>query len=218
MNVIGKLTKAWHIIRCEGILPFLSAVKERLYFRHKSIWFELFLKEIEVGMKLKFNGRLDFDHPGNVCAWIKKHDIPGTNDTVEISRMKDRGHLFVGLLEGESIIGYMKIGWDLVYVLDYHTDIQLSDGDYFIIDIYIIPEKRGMGAGTFLTVKAAHEMKSRGYKRGIMHVRLDKTSMVRTGYKVGYREIGRVNFMSIFGFNFFRPHPMAFIKKRVSTL
>ncbi len=90
-------------------------------------------------------------------------------------------------------------------------DIRVCPGDFFIIDIYIDPKMRGRGAGPFLVSAASQEMKKRGFKRGVMHVRIDKTPMLRTCARTGYREVGRVDFISILGKNIFHPHPSTFL-------
>lgn len=181
------------------------------YYRHKSIWFALPLDgDIKVA-RPRFQGRLDFDNPDSVLSWIEKQNLPGTNDRTEISKMKERGHLFVGVMDQNDIVGYLKLGWDTVYVLDYDTDIQLREGDYFILDFYILPEKRGQGGGAFAATAAALEMKKRGFKRGVMHVRIDKMPMLKAGASAGYQEIDRVDYVSLLGMRIFRPHPRKFI-------
>jgi GNAT superfamily N-acetyltransferase len=155
---------------------------------------------------------MDFDHPERVLQFIKSRNIPGTNDPIEISSMERRDQLFVGVLDGDEIIGFIKIGWDTVYVVDYGCDIQVLPGDFFIIDIYIGPEMRGKGAGPFLVSAVSQEMKKRQFKRGVMHVRIDKIPMLKTCARTGYNEIGRVDYRSLLGKKIFRPHPAAFIK------
>lgn len=211
MSIISKVAKAWRILTKEGFFSLLRAMRGYKYYRHKSIWFALPLNDDIRIAPPRFRGRLDFDNPGGIISWIEKHNIPGTNDRNEISKMKDRGHLFVGVMDQNEIMGYLKIGWDTVYVLDYDTDIQLPEGDYFILDFYISPEGRGRGGGAFALTALALEMKQRGFKRGVMHVRIDKIPMLKSGASTGYQEIGRVDYTSLLGMRLFRPYPGKFI-------
>lgn len=208
----GVIGKAWRILRLRGIGAFWETVARRFYDRHQSLWFERRLDETLTLIGPRFDGRLDFDHPERVREWIARQDIPGLNDAIEIGSMKERGHYFAGVMNGDDLIGYIKIGWDRVYILDYGIDLKIPPGDYFIIDIYIDPAGRGLGAGPFLVSAAALEMKRRGFEGSIMHVRTDKDPMLKTCLRTGYREIGRVDYRSVLGRRIFRPHPAALIE------
>ena len=199
--------------RREGFRRLVAAVFRKLYDRHRSIWFDRPLDDIKL-IEPRFAGRLDFDNPKKVIDWIDSRKITGTNDPVEIEKMKERDHLFVGIMNGDEIIGYIKIGWDLVYVLDFRLDLQMPQGEYFIVDIYIDPKSRGLGAGPFIVSACALEMKRRGFSGSIMHVRTDKTPMLKSAARSGYREIGRVDFRSILGKKVFRPHPNNLLAER----
>ena len=214
MAVASFISRAWRLYRREGAGLFLRATLRKIYDRHRSVWFDRPLDENLEVIKPRFDGRLDFDHPDLVIAWIEELDIPGTNDPVEIASMKERGQLFVGIMNGEKIIGYIKIGWDLVYVLDYRFDIQMPEGEYFIIDIFVEPESRGLGAGLFLVSASTIEMHKRGFRSSVMHVRTDKTPMLRSCARTGYREIGRVDFITLFGKKILRPHPAELLAGR----
>lgn len=205
--------KAWRLVRRQGMGALLRAVGEKIHHGHRSIWFARPLDNQLSVIAPHFDGRMDYDHPDRVVAYIREHDIPGTNDPVEITSMQARGHLFAAVMDGTTIIGYIKIGWDTVYVLDYGIDIRLEPGDFFVIDIYIDPTMRGRGAGPFLVSAVSLEMKRRGFMRGVMHVRMDKTPMLKTCARTGYGEIGRVEYHSMLGWKRFRPHPIEVIRQ-----
>jgi ribosomal protein S18 acetylase RimI-like enzyme len=206
-------SRVWQTLTQEGLLSLLRAVLRRIYVRHKSIWYYLPLDENLKLIMPDFDGWLDFDNPQRVLDWIYTREIPGTDDPVEITSMKERGHFFVGIMDGENLIGYIKLGFDQVYVFDYSLDIQMPPGDFFVMDIYVGPEMRRRGAGPFLVTAASVEMRNRGFKRGVMHVQdhVDKAPMHRTCVRTGYREIGRVDYRLICGRKIFRPHPSTFL-------
>ncbi len=205
------ISKARRIYSEQGMAALITALRRKVYDRHQSAWFRLPLAESTGIIPGRFDGRLDFDHPDRVLAWIDALALPGLNDRAEIDSMKAREHLFVGVLNGQSLIGYIKIGWERIWVVDYGTELGIPAGDYFIIDIFIDPASRGLGAGPFLVSAAAAEMKRRGFAGSIMHIRLDKQPMLRTAARTGYHEIGRVNYISVCGKKIFRPHPATLI-------
>jgi ribosomal protein S18 acetylase RimI-like enzyme len=207
-----SMNKAWGMLRRQGPVPLVRAIGRRLYDRHRSVWFERSLDDTIEVIEPRFAGRMDFDHPARVLDFIRRQNISGTNDRVEIESMKQRGHIFAGVMDGDDIIGFIKLGWETVYVLDYDMDIDVEPGDFFVIDIYIDSSMRGKGAGPFLVSASSLEMQRRGFTRGVMHVRTDKEPMLRTCARTGYREIGRIDYRRIAGKKIFRPHPMTIIK------
>jgi GNAT superfamily N-acetyltransferase len=208
---ISLFSKAWQLLRQEGPAAAWRALWRRIYYRHGSIWFERILDDRVQLIPPRFNGRMDFEHPERVLTWIKERNVLGTNDPVEIAHMQERGHLFAGILDGDELIGHVKIGWGRIYVLDFGTELDFSPEDCVIIDIYVAPEKRGLGAGPFLISAVSLEMKRRGFRRRIMHVRSNNEPMLRATARAGDREIGRVDFRSILGRKQFHPHPMMFL-------
>jgi GNAT superfamily N-acetyltransferase len=194
----------------------LQAVRRRIYYRHRSIWFERPLDDSLEIIKPQFDGRVDFDHSEAVIKWIAGRNIPGTNDAVEIESMRRRSQILAGVFDGRQMIGYVKIGWDKVYVLDYRIDLMLPKGAFFILDAYIMPEKRGLGGGPFIVSATSLEMKRRGFHRRLSHVRSDNTPMLKSGRRAGYREIGRVDFSILMGMKIFRPHPSSFLDEKTA--
>jgi hypothetical protein len=84
-----------------------------------------------------------------VRDFIRRLDHPGTFDPIKIRTMLERGQLFVGLEEREALVGFAKIGWGTVYVLDCQMDLVLPPGDFFVIESFVVPERRGLGAGSY---------------------------------------------------------------------
>jgi GNAT superfamily N-acetyltransferase len=211
MGESSIMGKAWQVFRRQGLSSLVRTIGRKTYDRHRAIWFSRPLDDTLEVIAPRFEGWLDFDHPERVLEFIHDRNLPGMNDPVEIGWMKKRGHIFAGVMNGERMIGFTKLGWETVYVLDYGLDIHVNPGDFFVIDIFIGSENRGLGAGPFLVSAASLEMKRRGFVRGVMHVRTDKTPMLRTCARTGYREIGRVDYRSILGKKILRPHPRELI-------
>ena len=200
-----------------GLRTF-RALARKLYSRHRAIWFHLPLDKSLKVRRPGFEVSFDLDAHDQVLAFLRSHDIPGTNDLVEISRMQERGQLFVGVREGQQLIGYVKIGWDDVYVLDYGVDIRLPPKWIFVLDTYILPEWRGQGVGAFLVSATSVAMRARGFTRRIAHVRTDNSVMIRLAHAVGYEELGRVDFTSFLGRKTFQPHPMTILASAAERL
>jgi GNAT superfamily N-acetyltransferase len=201
-----------------NILRTFRALARKIYARHTSMWFHLPLDNVLETRHSHWKFSADFDAHDQVLALLRSNNVPGTNDPVEIARMQERGQLFVGIREGRQLVGYVKIGWDKVYVLDYGINIQLPPSWIFVLDTFVLPEWRGRGVGTFLISATSVAMRERGFTRRIAHVRIDNAVMLRLAHAVGYQELGQVEFTSFLGRQSFQPHPTALLAGAVDRL
>jgi hypothetical protein len=191
------------------------AYRRKLFDRHRSRWFAMPLDSTPEVPAPRFDARLVFDAPARVLDFIRQLDIPGTFDPVEIRTMHERGHLFVGLEDRGALVGFVKIGWGTVYVLDYRTDLVLPPGDFFVIESHVVPERRGLGAGPYLVRGTNLEMQRRGFVRRVAHVLPGNMPMLRTAARVNYQLLGNVDYISVCGHKIFRPHPSALLHSQV---
>ncbi len=191
----------------EELRRTLRAYGRKLVRRHRSRWFAMPLAGAGASPPPGFSPRLVLDSPDRVLEFIRRLDIPGTCDPVEIRTMRERGHLLVGLEGDGELVGFCKLGWEKVYVLDFCTDLELLPGDFFVIESYIVPSRRRLGAGTWLIQATNAVMHRRGFARRISHVETGNLAMLRTAARAGYRPLGEVEFVSVLGRKFFRPHP-----------
>jgi GNAT superfamily N-acetyltransferase len=185
----------------------LRAYGRKLLDRHRSHWMILPLDAALQAVQPSFDARLVFDDPELVLEFIRGLQLPGTCEPIEIRSMQERGHLFVGLEAKDEWIGFAKIGWGVVHVLDYGIELELPPGFCFVLESYIVPEWRRRGAGRFLIAGTSIEMRNRGFTHRISHVRTGNRPMLEAARRVGYRTLGAVDFVSILGRKRFRPHP-----------
>lgn len=207
---MASLKKALRLLSRQGPAALLREIRRKLYFSHISHWFVLPLDDTVREVRPRFDARLDFGHPREVADWIRKLGVPGTNDETEIGSMLERGQHFVGIMDGDRRVGFIKIGWEKTYILDYGCDVDFPPGSCFIIDSYVIPDMRGRGGGPYLFSASAVEMKKRGFTTFILHVREDNVPSLKSVVKAGYRQVGTVRFRSFLGSKKFDPHPSTF--------
>jgi len=185
----------------------LRAYRRKVYDRQRAICFAMPLDEAVLPAPPRFPARLVFDAPDRVLDFIHRLNVPGTCDPVELRAMQERGHLFVGLEEGTKLVGFAKLGWGTVYVVEYRMDLVLQPGDCFVLESYVIPARRGLGAGPYLIYGTNVELRQRGFRRRLSLVRTDNAVMLRTAARVGYRNLGTVDYVSVCGRKTLRPHP-----------
>jgi GNAT superfamily N-acetyltransferase len=190
----------------------------KIYDHHRAVWMVRPLDEALHSSHMEFDAHLVVDDSDRVLEFVRRLEEPGTFDPGEIRSIRERGHLVVGLRAGDEWIGFSKLGWDLVYVLDYRIDLQLPPGAFFVMDSYVRPEWRGRGAGRFLLSATSFAMRDRGFTTRISHIRLDNARMRALGSPFGYREIGIVDFRSFLGTRRLTPHPATLLAREFETV
>jgi ribosomal protein S18 acetylase RimI-like enzyme len=183
----------------------LRAYRRKVYDRHRAHWMVRDLAAQPVRSEARPDLRLLVDAPDRVHAFLEQLRVPGTLDPVERRTMRERGHLLVGLLAGDTLIGFSKLGWNRVYVLDYRLDLELPPGWFYVLDTAVVPEWRRRGAGTFLVEETCAEMRSRGFTHRLSQVRADNAAMLATARRAGYALLGTVDYVSILGRRRWRP-------------
>jgi GNAT superfamily N-acetyltransferase len=207
-----SLRRLSRVLRNEGVLGLANRLSNRLYYHHRSVCFEMPLDK-EIGQpQTDLDVRLDFSRTNEVVAWIKAQAVPGTWDPIELARITERQQLIGGLYHGQELVGYTKLGWSNVYIMDYQCDLALPERDCMVLDSYIAPKMRGHGLGGFLVTESSREMQRRGFARRLSFVRTDNTAMLRVAEKVGYRPLGQVDFFIILRKKYFRPYPLVLIE------
>jgi len=201
------LSRATRMLRDEG----LRGVVNRLYSRHRAIYFEKPLDTAVASVTSRTDLHLEFDRVAEVIDWMKAQPVDGTWSARELASMERRGQLIGGLYMGHELVGYTKLGWSRVYIMDYQCDLDLPEGDCMVLDSYIAPGRRGQGLGNFLVAESSREMAIRGFERRLSFVRADNVPMLRVAARAGYRRLGQVDFYIILRRKVFRPHPLDLI-------
>ena len=205
---VESFERVHRMLRDEG----MGGIINRIYSHHRAVYFEMLLdKEIDppqIGLDL----RLDFNRTDEVVAWMKAQPVPGTWSPIELARIEERQQLIGGLYRGQELLGYTKLGWSTVYIMDYQCDLTLPERDCMVLDTYIAPKMRGSGLGSFLVTESSREMQRRGFTRRLSFVRADNAPMLRIAEKTGYRRLGQVDFFIILRRKYFRPDPLVLIE------
>ena len=119
------------------------------------------------------------------CLFI---EVGGKNAGMMLSydwQTANRERLKTGLL----LLKYMKtqVLIRLSTLLETHTVLsKIGDGEYYVSNLAIYPEHRGLGLGTRLLVEAEDEAKKFGAGRVVLEVETDNRDAIRLYEKIGY--------------------------------
>jgi radical SAM protein with 4Fe4S-binding SPASM domain len=192
----------------KGIVKaFLNKIKEFVFRSSYSIWFEktldLPLQAVTPGFPIELN----FNGITETTDWIYKN----TDDYYFLKQETDlalsNGHVFPNVKHNGKIIGFMKIGLNEVFIKDFRKNITFPQGTAFIYDTFVSKEYRGKKIAQAMISGAMELLKNKGVKRVLCHIEQWNTPSLCAYNTLGFKEIGKIRYLKIFGREFLSKDP-----------
>ena len=197
------IERALNAYRSEGLGMLLRNIRRRLWDYQKAVWLardlSVVLRRNETSLPLE----IDFSHPEETIEWLVRQNILGTADPRELAVARKYKHLLpLVRMEGE-IVGYLKIGFEKVYVLDFDREFHFPGRVAFAYDVYVIPRLRGKNVAPFLIDRVSEFMKEKGYTEIYGHIRVKNLASIRACQKCGFKPVKVISWFSLFGLRLF---------------
>jgi ribosomal protein S18 acetylase RimI-like enzyme len=197
------IEKVLNTHRREGLRILLRDIRRKIWNYQKAVWLVRDLSVVVQRNRTSLPVEIDFSHPEKTMDWLVKENMLGTADPRELKVAREYKHLLPLVeIEGE-IVGYLKIGFGKVYVLDFEREFDFPNGVAFIYDTYVAPSLRGQNVGPFLIDRVAELMKEKGYTRIYCHIRVKNLISIRAYQKCGFKPMKTISWFSLFGLDLF---------------
>ncbi len=210
---LPKIRKAYE---SEGIPLLLVRIFRRIRYAvfqtNNALWFSRNLSYPILEIQPRVPLEVDWDF-SRTLEWLRTRtpsDIPwlfshkGKKETkIGIKRR----HYFVNAKHQGNIIGYVKIGYGEVYIMDFDMSVYFPRGTALIYDTYIVPDFRGLGVAPFLITDVMRSLKERGYQRVLCHIRTENLASISAYTKCSFEELKHVWYFRLFGKKWFSTHP-----------
>ena len=119
-------------------------------------------------------------------------------------------HVFPCLRDDDAVIGYIKLGIEKAFVLDFERILYISPGAAFIYDTFISPSHRGMNLGSQLVGQTVKFAREQGFRTIWCHIPDWNDPSKKAFRRVGFEAVGEIRFVKLFGKDYFRKHPKTF--------
>lgn len=205
MSLIKKMKKIIYFWREYGVVSTIKIIIKNLFCYKKFGWYEKKLLDLSLPIKSKIDVKIDFVSTDEVIDWIREKRIPGTDNSFEIEYAQANKHYFPGVKYNDKIIGFEKIGFGKIFILDFEGFIHLPDKAAMIYDTFILPEYRNLGMASFLTKESLIYLKNKGFEKIYCHILPTNESSIRSFLKVGFKKIRNIYFFKILGMKFIIP-------------
>ncbi len=209
-QILQKIKKTYKEEGIRGVLKkSKQAISDNVYFRRFS-WHErdLSLPIIDVSPRLSVS--LGYDSRDEVIKWIKSKIYNGVLSEKESFETKvaiANNHFFPSIkLDGE-IIGFMKVGFNKVYIKNFKKIYSLRKGTAFIYASYVDPKYRGSGIYTFSKTEMMKFLKGKGFQKLASQIRSSNGPSKHVAKKCGSRRVDSSWQFRCFDLNIFTGPP-----------
>ena len=171
-----------------------------IFTTNSAIWFEKDITKKLVEYPPMISVEIDMDSTSQTIEWLKSQNESWVTNPKEIAIALKYNHCWPSVRTKGHIIGCVKIGFRNPYITDYNRVIELPEKMAFVYDSFIIPEQRGKGVVTYVTMEVFKFLRAQGYTRVGLHVPSWNKASLRSVEKMGFTKVIYIKNYRIFGF------------------
>jgi len=116
----------------------------------------------------------------------------------KIDTTRKENHIIASIHYQKKIIGYIKLGFNKVFIQDFQKVINFSPEKAFIYDTYVLPEVRGLGVAPYLITESMKYIKNRGFDQLLCHIPVWNKALINAYKKVGFESVKDIGVKTIF--------------------
>lgn len=133
-------------------------------------------------------------------TWLKNYNEKWVFNLEELKVAKEEEHLYVNIKYSGEIIGYIKLGFNRVYIEDFKFILRFPSNCAFIYDSFIKSEFRNKGIRSFAYLEIMNYLKERGFFKVASHIPPRNKASRKVSAKLGASEIFYIRFSRLFCF------------------
>ena len=194
----------------------LTKLKHILFETNSADWYCRDLRNEVTDIVPSKSVQIIFDNKDEIVRWLRENRfayswiyVPQEIETAILEK-----HIFPYVKCHGRIIGYVKVGFKRVYIMDYNKIIDFPDKDSFIYDTFILPEFRGENIAPFLLEETIKYLRNQGYERLWCHIPSWNTSSRRAFAKLNFERIDCIRYLRILNLRFFTRSPQKLLENK----
>jgi ribosomal protein S18 acetylase RimI-like enzyme len=174
---------------------------------NSAIWHVRLLYSGNVEIRLGILLTVHFSEFRETFSWIKHQNIPWMTNKKEEEVARNEGHYWPNVKYNGSIIGYIKCGFNNVYINDYKRIIRFPENVAFIYDTFTLSEFRGCRVASYLINETCTFLKKHGFTKVMCHIPDWNTASEKAYSNVGFTKVSKIRWLKILGFKILTANP-----------
>ncbi|MFQ5751449.1 MAG: GNAT family N-acetyltransferase, partial [bacterium] len=197
--------------RTEGLASLLKSgftkLSQFIFTSNHAMWFKRDLGKRIVASTTQISVYVEFEKRNKTLQWIKSLGKEWMYNNKEIDTAIKENHIIASVNYQKKIIGYIKLGFNKVFIQDFQKVISFSPEKAFIYDTYVLPEFRGLGVAPYLITESMKYIKKKGFHQLVCHIPIWNTASINAYKKVGFEAVKDIRFAKILGLRLFSSRP-----------
>ena len=195
----------------------LNVARRKLFKFHTSYWYIRDLSESIENLVPKIKVNITYNAIEDTLNWERStlHDGNFTlEDNEEIRVAHENNHNYIHVSHEGEIMGFLKVGFDKVYVKEYTKNIFIPDNTAFIYDTFISKKYRGMSIAPYLINEVMKNLSEKGEEFIVCHIMPSNLASQKTYAKIGFKRIKLIWHLRLFGLRVFNCSPEKMLAQR----
>ena len=212
--------KGLRILKRQGLIALIGIILKKfrylLLLTNSADWYARDIRKPLPNIMPQCHVRIIFDSRDKTVEWLREHHqsfswmyIPQEIETALLE-----GHVFPHLRFNGEIVGYVKLGFNGVYILDYDEIIVFPVNQCFIYDTFIMPEFRGKNLATFLLSEIVKWLRYQDVEKLWCHIPSWNISSRKTFEKLGFQRVAHVRYLRVVGMKVLSKDPRTFLETK----
>ncbi len=187
-----------------GTIGLFKSIKRKLlhisYNSNDATWYYRDVKDDSNAVQLPAVYEVNFSETSKTIQYMEEKNVlyPFMYIPKEIRSALKNNHIYPVLKHNNEIIGYIKLGLDICWVVDFENNIHLPHGYAFIYDSFIDPDFRGKSIGPALIYQTVLFLREKGYNTIWCHIPSWNIASQKAYLKAGFVEESRIKYLRIF--------------------
>lgn len=120
----------------------------------------------------------------------------------EIKSSTQFEHWYPVLYDGESLIAWIKLARNNVFIHDFDTSVELPANTAFIYDTFVDPKYRRQGLGNLLIEYTKRFLAAEGYTALACHIEDWNKPSIKAFMKADFKPVGKIRYLRFTFFSF----------------
>lgn len=207
----GILEKASKIYEQHGLFGLLLKVFRKLciaiFETNSATWYVRPLSSNDIHIEPKIPLTLHLASFNETLNWIRRQDASWMVNDAEIEVAKKMGHHWANIKHNGTIIGYVKLGFDNIFIADYKKIITFPPYVACIYDTFVLSEFRHRKVASYLINEACNFLKGNGFAKVLCHIPDWNTASIKAYTSVGFKKIRMIRWLKILGLKIITTNP-----------
>lgn len=191
----------------ELLLRIIKKVCLAIFETNSATWYVRSLNSDKIQIEPNIPLTMHFLSFNETLDWSRQQDAPWMVNEAEIEVARKTGHHWANIKYNGNIVGYIKIGFDNVFITDYKRIIKFPQYVACIYDTFVLSEFRRHKVASYFINETCNFLEENGFTKVLCHIPDWNIASIRAYSNVGFKRTRTILWLKILGFKILTANP-----------